>query len=178
MKKRAMQIRYPLLLLSCLLSAHPLLLALSDDSRKAIEIVSDRAEFDDKNSSAHYFGNVVVTQGSLRIEAAELTLKGDKGGVTEVVASGTPARFHQLLDGEEQVPMEGEATSVSYHAKTRLLELKGAAKLRQGERLFFGERIEYQLEKRLVRAFGNSEAVGDGKRVRLILPAPKSDSAP
>ncbi len=117
-------------------------------------------------------------QPPLRIEAAELTLKGDNGGVTEVVASGTPARFHQLLDGEEQVPMEGEATSVSYHAKTRLLELKGAAKLRQGERLFFGERIEYQLEKRLVRAFGNSEAAGDGKRVRLILPAPKNDSAP
>lgn len=152
--------------------------ALSGDSRQPIEIVSDRAEFDDNNASAHYIGNVVVTQGSLRIEANDLLLISDKGSVTEVRASGSPARFHQQLDGQEPLMMEGEASSVSYHAKSRQLELKGAARLRQGERLFYGERIEYQLEKRLVRAFGDSEAKGDGKRVRLILPPPKDETAP
>jgi lipopolysaccharide export system protein LptA len=57
-------------------------------------------------------------------------------------------------------------------------ELKGTAKLRQGERFFYGERIEYQLEKRLMRAFGGSEAKGEGKRVRLILPPPKDEATP
>lgn len=177
MKKRLLPLR-PLLLLSLLPWLPGMTWALSSDSRQPIEIVSDRAEFDDNNASAHYYGNVVVTQGSLRIEANDLLLISDKGSVTEVRASGSPARFHQQLDGQEPLMMEGEAASVSYLAKSRQLELKGAARLRQGERFFYGERIEYQLEKRLVRAFGDSEAKGDGKRVRLILPPPKDEQMP
>lgn len=177
MKKSLLSLRR-LLLLSLLPWLPSTLLALSGDSRQPIEIVSDRAEFDDNSASAHYIGNVVVTQGSLRIEADDLLLISDKGSVTEVKASGSPARFHQQLDGQEPLMMEGEAASVSYHAKSRRLELKGTAKLRQGERFFYGDRIEYQLEKRLMRAFGGSEAKGEGKRVRLILPPPKDEATP
>ena len=52
--------------------------ALSTDKDKPIELEADSANLDDKKGISIYRGNVILTQGSTKLNASELTLYHDK----------------------------------------------------------------------------------------------------
>ena len=78
-------------------------LALSSDRHQSIIIHSDSAERDETKGTTTYSGNVVMQQGSMRIEADEVVIVNDKSKVTQIVATGKPARYQQQ---PEQVSVE------------------------------------------------------------------------
>ena len=72
---------------------------LSTDSEQNIEIEADAAEMDDVKNITTYRGNVIVTQGSIRMTGHTMTVYfDDNRDMMLVIMDGTPAKYRQLPD--------------------------------------------------------------------------------
>ena len=75
---------------------------LSNDSEQNIEIEADKAEMDDANKTTVYRGNVIVTQGSIKMTGHTMTVHFDKNNDMKlVILNGSPATYRQLPDNSE-----------------------------------------------------------------------------
>ena len=84
-------------------------LAEQGDRDKPIQIEADRASLDQLKGVTVYEGNVVVTQGTILLRAAQVTVTQDKNGGGDVaVARGNPATFRQKRDRVDEF-VEAEA---------------------------------------------------------------------
>lgn len=163
------------------LLAPPLAHALSSDSEQAIEIEADFAELDEKEGKTFYSGNVVVTQGSIRMTGDRLRVHLDDDNVLEeAFLEGRPASFQQRPDDAEN-DIVGRALTIEYHAMKDLLYLIENAHVTRGEESFEGYRIDYDTERSIItarsaEASGVEAAPGSEQpagRVRIVLPPRK-----
>ncbi|HUH38629.1 MAG TPA: lipopolysaccharide transport periplasmic protein LptA [Spongiibacteraceae bacterium] len=138
-------------------------LALPADSEQPIEVDADRAVR--KAELVTYLGNVVINQGSLRIQADKVVVTSQGKQVQRIVASGSPAQFQQQPE-PEQPPVHAAAQTIDYNLSDTLIVLTNQASVRQEGSEVQGQRIEYQLETQTVRA--DSSGQGDD-RVRMVL---------
>lgn len=155
-------------------------LALSSDSQQPIEIEADFAELDDQEGRTIYVGNVIVTQGSIRMTGDKLKVLFDETKELEHVhMEGRPAYFKQTPDGGKE-DVEGEGLIIEYLAKQSLLHLIQKAKLKQGDRLFTGDRINYDTAASVITARGQPKQDKDSgdkpkrSRVKVIIPPKKT----
>tara|TARA_Y100001970_G_scaffold25006_1_gene29837 strand:+ start:2285 stop:2863 length:579 start_codon:yes stop_codon:yes gene_type:complete len=159
-----------------------LVYALPSDMDQPIEIEANFAELDDDKGVTIYLGDVVVTQGSIRMtgDSLKVLLEEDRQ-IKEAFLEGTPATFRQTPKiGEEDV--EGEAKIIEYYKDKQMVYLIEAAKVTQGKRLTQGHRMNYDIERSIVTV--RSSRAGSvrkdeidkkkAQRVKIILP-PKED---
>mgnify|MGYP002620801116 CR=1 FL=1 len=146
--------------------------AMEPAAKEPIYIESDSLKIDDTKGVSIYEGSVVFRQGPDTLRADRLVIhSSERKEVDKIVATGAPARFDHEAVGPDEEDSWGEAETIEYHAGESLLVLNGSARFRQGENQFSGNRIEYESDKRLVRA-GKSVA-GEG-RVQIVI-HPRSD---
>ncbi len=153
--------------------------ALATDSQQPIEIEADFAELDDQEGKTIYVGNVVVTQGSIRMTGDKLKVNfSEDRDLEDVYLEGRPAYFKQTPDNGEDV--EGEALLIEYHQLKSLLHLISKARLTQGARLFEGDRINYDTAKSVITARAvpkarqqTTDKTKQTGRVRVIIPPKK-----
>ena len=128
--------------------------ALSTDKNQPIEIQADSAELDDKKGVTVYHGNVVVTQGSIRMTGDTMTVHYTKDQDLEtVIMEGHPATYRQLPDKSE-VYDEAEALRMEYYGLKNLIVLIDNAQVKQEEFRFSGNRIEYDTKLSQIKARG------------------------
>ncbi len=157
---------------------------LSSDPDQPIEIEADFAELDDQEGRTTYTGNVIVTQGSIRMTGDKMRANfSPERELIDVYVEGRPAFFKQTPDGGKD-DIEGEALEIEYHAQKNLLYLIRQARLTQGERLFKGYRINYDTEKSIITgratprdSGGETAAKEPPSRVKVIIP-PRNKTAP
>lgn len=126
--------------------------ALSSDKDQPIEIAADSAELDDKKGLTVYEGNVVVTQGSIRMRGDKMTVLYNKDNTLDtVVLNGRPATYRQLPDKSE-IYDEAEALQMEFYEAKNLIVLIDNAKVKQQEVTFSGDRIEYDTELSKIKA--------------------------
>ena len=152
---------------------------LATDSQQPIEIEADFAELDDQEGRTIYVGNVIVTQGSIKMTGDKLKVLFDVNKDLEHLhMEGRPAYFKQTPDGGKE-DIEGEGLIIEYHAKVSMLHLIQKAKLVQGDRIFTGDRINYDSEKSVITGRGQTKTAKDEKdppkrgRVKVISPPKK-----
>ncbi|HSG87717.1 MAG TPA: lipopolysaccharide transport periplasmic protein LptA [Pseudomonadales bacterium] len=137
-------------------SAH----GLPDDQDQPIKIAADRAEIDDANGTATYFGDVRLEQGTMRVTAATLTIETEQESVTRITAEGAPdgepAHYQQQPTADEELVL-ADARTIVYHTTDARIELEGDASLRQAEDRFEGDRISYDVRARKVAATSERE---------------------
>lgn len=157
--------------------------ALSTDVEQPIEIEADFAELDDAAGRTTYTGNVVVTQGTMRMTGDKLIANFDENRqLVDVYLEGTPAYFKQTPDGGKQ-DIEGEGLQIEYHQAKSLLYLIDKARLTQGDRLFEGYRINYDTKRSIITGRGAANAPRSKDpaqkpgRVKVVIP-PKKKAAP
>ncbi len=159
-----------------LLTATTNVSALPSDREQPIHITADTAEVDDKTGSSVYRGKVKMVQGSINLKGDQITIFSNANGVTHLVAIGTPAHFQQR-------PEKGKAlthaygNTIEYFVVDERMKLKKEAKLEQESNIFTGERIDYDMKKRLVNAYGGSQTntTTETPRVNMIIQPAKSD---
>lgn len=180
-----------LILLAALLAATPTAMALDSDRQQPLKIVADAALLDDKAGTATYTGNVVLTQGTLKINAEKLHIRTDQGKVDKVSAEGDPANFSQV-PASDQAAVVATARNIEYRVREQTLILKRSASIVQKENVFKGEEIVYEIQSQRLKAVGQSSQTPKGEegkgRVEMILPsaaeiapetvAPASTSSP
>lgn len=160
-------IALPLCLLCAGLSGQAI--ALSSDRDQPMYVEADRADIDEKRGVSVYRGNVKITQGTLVLTAAELTVHSKDGDVVKAIAVGQPATYRQRPDGKEQ-DIEAEALRMEYFATEEKIILIDKAEVRQAGDTFRSDRINYDIAKDVV----NAGAGSPGDRVRItIQPKPQ-----
>jgi lipopolysaccharide export system protein LptA len=139
---------------------------LESDSRKPIQIDADSAAMDDGEKRVTYRGNVILTQGTMRLDADMLTIQqektGNKGDI--LFANGRPAKFRQEVEGKPGAFVLGRGNRIEYYSKSALLHLIGNASLTQDGNTIKSDRITYNRNKSLIQ--GGSAAKGK-KRVHF-----------
>lgn len=153
--------------------------ALESDSAQEITIQSDRAEFDRKAGTATYSGNVILQQGTLRIDAEQITLfSDDRQKLTRSVASGSPALFQQQMEADKGLT-KAKGNKIVYHPSARTITLNESASLEQEGNFFSGDRILYDIASDSVSAKGTSQkADPSGGRVQMIIQPARAEDTP
>lgn len=144
-------------------------LALKDDEKQPMLIEADKVELDEAKSTSVYIGNVQVDQGTMRLLADLVTVhhRPDRR-IQTIVAQGAPAKYKQLLDGD-QGEMQAFAKRMDFDTDKNELVLTGDALLIQGKDRLASERIVYDRGKARMQAGGTG-------RVKITLtPQAKED---
>lgn len=167
------------LLLATLLAAlAPAALAEKADREKEIQVLADRLSADDTRREAVYEGNVVVTQGTLRVAAARIVVREDAEGYRSFVATGSPVTFRQKRDkGDDWV--EGEAQRAEFDDRTDLLKLLTQARLKSAQGEITGEFISYDRGRDFFQVTGGAPgaAPSPSSRVKATIVPPKKNAA-
>jgi lipopolysaccharide export system protein LptA len=152
-----------------LLSGAPAVLqALPDDRDQPIYISSDRAERDERKGTTVYTGDVEIDQGSLHISASSVTIRESGDAVSEILATGDPAKMRQK-PAEDREPVYAKARSIQYDVTGEVLTLVDDASVTQEGTTVTGDRIVYYIEEQRVKASGGGNAAGK-ERVKVVIP--------
>lgn len=133
-----------------------------EDFNQQITVDADRQQVNLKENRVTFFDNVVLTQGSMKLNADSLSVfSGDVKGKEIMVATGKPAKFSQKMKDGKIV--HGEAIEVRYELEKRVLTLTGNAKLQQNSNIITGKTISYNIKSKEMNAVGDKS-----KRVKTI----------
>ena len=142
-------------------------LALPDDRIQTITIESNSAERDQKTGLTQYQGNVVINQGSLVIEADQVTVYYKDNKVSRIVCLGLPASYQQQAAADGGLII-AKAETIVYLLAQDEINLKSNAVLSRNGTLIKGDSINYDLENETWKAKGNQR--GEQKRIQLVIP--------
>ncbi|MCB1948273.1 lipopolysaccharide transport periplasmic protein LptA [Nitrosomonas sp.] len=157
------------------------------DRDKPIHLEADRATVEDINRKdstrvSVFTGNVILTQGTLRISADKVVIKEDTNGFRHATATGNLVSFRQKQDGIDEY-VEGWSQRVEYDNRTDKIELFKQARLKRGEDEVNGDYISYNMNSEFFQVIGNyarneetSTNTDANNRVRIII-QPKNKSA-
>lgn len=158
--------------LLCGLAAAVQTSALPSDQKQPVTLEADRATFNERTGVTTYSGSVVISQGSIRIEADSLVVNLDSNrSIRDATAQGRPARFQQQIAADKGIA-RGEGQKILYNAQTGILTLSGRALLTQDGASFRGETLRYSMNQGDIEATGSSS-----QRVKLVIP-PSSTQTP
>jgi lipopolysaccharide export system protein LptA len=147
------------------------------DRSQPLTIEADKSSTVDLAKQVVVFtGNVVITQGSMRIQADRVEVRESPEGWRSALATGTPAKFRQKRDGVDET-IEGQAARIEYEGRIDTVRLSGGAVLRRLRGTtptdeVSGELITYDNANEL---FSASAGGADG-RVRAVLTPQGNDA--
>ena len=148
--------------------------ALSGDRDQPMNLEADSASIDESTGVSLYEGNVVITQGSLKLWADRLWIHRREGKTEKLISEGSPTRFLQLTDEGEEI--KGRALRAEFYIDRDELLLIEEALLEQGADQFQSDRIVYNRATSQVKAGTSAEGK---QRVRVIIePRKDAESAP
>lgn len=127
-------------------------------------------------SESKLVGNVLITQGTLRIAAGSATISRADGEIRRVVLEGQPASMQQ--DNDAGVTMKATAHKIDYDVTGESVVLTGNVAVDQGADTLRGERITYDLKNGRLNASGTG--TGPSGRIRMTIqprPAKPTESA-
>lgn len=152
------------------------------DRKKPVHLEADRATVEDVNRKESsrisiFTGNVILTQGTMRIHANKLVMKEDLDGFKHATATGDLVSFRQKRDGLDEY-VEGWSQRVEYDSKTDKIELFRQARLKRGVDEVQGDYISYDMNTEFFKVIGSKDRgveTGPDKRVRITI-QPKNKS--
>ena len=151
------------------------------DRDKPITITAQRSSEDNKKREAVFEGNVLLTQGSLRIEANRLVVRRDQDGFDHATATGEPARFRQKQDGIDEL-IEGHAQRIEYDGKEEIVQFFDKAQVKRGQSEVNGNYIQYNSQTEIFQASNPGQkqpaAGNDSGQVRVVIQPKPRNAAP
>lgn len=150
--------------------------ALESDRRQPVQLDADRAEMNNATGVGIYTGNVVLTQGTMKITADRMTVHTTpEGQVRRIIAEGKQATFRQLPEGQSEY-VHARAPRMEYRMQEPAsVDLTGGAVLTQGKNEFAGQVIHYDVSQDVVTAHGGQQ---EQERIRItFFPGEKDGKA-
>ncbi|APG20131.1 lipopolysaccharide ABC transporter substrate-binding protein LptA [Kosakonia radicincitans DSM 16656] len=164
MKFKTNKLSLNLVLASTLFAAALPAFAVTGDTEQPIHIDSDQQSLDMQGNIVTFTGNVVVTQGTIKINADKVvvTRPGGQQGKEIIDGYGNPATFYQMQDNGK--PVKGHALQMHYELEKDFVVLTGKAYLEQLDSNITGDKITYLVKEQKMQAFSDK-----GKRVTTVL---------
>jgi len=140
--------------------------ALDADRDQPINIEADRLEIREQDNISIYEGNVVLIQGSLRINSDRLVIHFNEANeLTLMEMTGKPAKFQQL-DNEQKL-IRGEAEQIDYSEIDSMLILRQLAFLDHAGDIINSDLIRLNTATNAIEAGG---AQSPGRTTLVIKP--------
>jgi len=150
------------------------------DREKPINLEADRVTIDDAKQTAHFEGNVLLTQGTLQIRGERMEVRQDQEGFKYGVTWGNLAYFRQKRDGYDEY-IEGWAERIEYDGRAETMQMFNRAQMKRSQDEVRGNYISYDARTEFFQVTGGGDkSAGAGKpgaRVRAVL-QPKSKEKP
>ncbi|MDE2259475.1 MAG: lipopolysaccharide transport periplasmic protein LptA [Betaproteobacteria bacterium] len=147
------------------------------DREKPVNIEADRMNADDNKKSTHFEGRVVLTQGTIRLTADNMTVREDADGFKYASAYGNPVTFRQKREGVNEW-VDGMAQHIEYNGKLDRIELFDKAVVHRDKDEIRGNYLSYDTKSEFLQARGAGNADGGQStpngRVHVTL-QPKND---
>jgi lipopolysaccharide export system protein LptA len=142
--------------------------ALPTDRNQPIRVQADSAELDDKQNVAVYRGDVVITQGTMKITGNTVTITQDNNGNIKVAtAVGNPAHYEQKPSADKDT-VKAYGLTIQYFAEENRIVLIDQARVDQQGNTFQGEKIVYDTQRQVVNA-------GRANGNKITTPRPRID---
>ncbi|CDI01327.1 MAG: lipopolysaccharide transport periplasmic protein LptA [Candidatus Competibacter denitrificans] len=147
--------------------------ALPEDRTQPIHLEASRGQLDQKTGISVYEGNVTISQGSMRLVADTATIYVKDNNFQRMDAIGGPAslRYKPAADKPE---IQGTSKRVEYDVLGGKVVMIGTVRVVQGQDVFNGERLEYDLKDDVIRAKG----AGENGRIQFTIQPKSQDAAP
>ena len=144
------------------------------DREKEIVVGADRLLADDANRTSTFEGSVIVTQGTMRMTAAKVTVKEDAQRHKFYVANGTPVTFRQKRDKVDEW-VEGFAERAEFDDRNDVLKLYSNARVKSNQNEITGDFISYDMKREVAEVSGAPPGTTPpaNSRVKVIILPPK-----
>lgn len=142
-------------------------LALPSDRNATITVEADRAQINEKTGITDYQGSVIIKQGTMLIEAEQVTIHSTDGQANKIICIGEPAHYQQQPNPEDGL-VNAYANTIKYFLDTENITLIKNASLEQQGSTLKGDHINYDLKAELVEARGSNNSQ---ERVHMVIPA-------
>ena len=152
------------LIAAALLAAGGLAHARSSDRNKPMEIEASRSDCGlGSDASCTLTGNVIITQGTLRVVAAKAVVQQNDGDPSRALLSGGVSLRQELDDGGM---IDAKSANVDYNLRNEVVIFTGNVEITQARGTLTGERVVYNMKT------GQLDSGGEGNgRVKMrILP--------
>ena len=149
------------------------------DREKEIVVGADKLVADDANRTSTFEGNVIVTQGTMRMTAAKVTVKEDADRHKFYVASGAPVTFRQKRDKVDEW-VEGFAERAEFDDRNDVLKLYSRARVKSNQNEITGDFISYDMKREVAEVSGappGKQAPTESRVKVIILPPRKGADA-
>ncbi|MCP1289470.1 MULTISPECIES: lipopolysaccharide transport periplasmic protein LptA [unclassified Chromobacterium] len=167
-----------LLLAGLALAAASVAHAEQADRTKPMEITSDNGcTMDQIKGVSTCEGNVVIIQGTLRLNADKVVATQDKQGNQTLVATGRIVTFRQKMDGKNEW-VEGQSSRLDYSSAANLAVLTGNARVKREGDLVVGNVITYNTQNETYQVTGGTATGPNKGRVTVILQPKNTASQP
>jgi len=144
------------------------------DREKEIVVGADHSTADDANRTIVFDGNVVVTQGTMRMTAVKVTVKEDAERHKVYVANGAPVTFRQKRDKVDEW-VEGFAERAEFDDRNDVLKLFNRARVKSNQNEITGDFISYDMKREVADVSGAPPGTTPpaSSRVKMIIVPPK-----
>ena len=158
--------------LAIVMATTSLCLAKSSDRNQPMDINSDRSDCSlNDNEQCKFIGNVVITQGTLRIESNNAVIHRKNGEPSHASLTGSPVKLTQKLDNGST--FNANAITLDYNLVNETVILTGNVSVDQpGRGSMVSQKIIYDLKTGRVESGGPNSG-----RVSLRM-LPKSAESP
>jgi len=147
--------------------------ALPEDRDLPMRITADKAERDDISGVTIYTGNVVLIQGTLKLESEKLTIYHAEEEPSEIIAEGNPAKMEQRPEVDKAI-MYARAQVITYYKSEERVHLQTDGFVEQDGLVVEGDSIDHFIEKQLTKAI--SDPNRKDKRVVVVIPPNELES--
>jgi lipopolysaccharide export system protein LptA len=147
--------------------------ALPEDRDLPMRITADKAERDDISGVTIYTGNVVLVQGTLKLESEKLTIYHTEEEPREIIAEGNPARMEQRPEVDKAI-MYAKARVITYYKAEERVHLQTDGYVEQDGLVVTGDSIDHFIEKQLTKAI--SDPNSKDTRVVVVIPPNELES--
>lgn len=130
--------------------------ALKSDSEQPAFVDAEEVDMDFKTGKRIYRGNVLVRQGTLRIEADQITTTHKDGVLQIAVAIGKPAIFRQRPDGKDH-DVVGKGLRIELDHPNEIITLHKNARVEQNQDSIAGETIVYNMSTDQLKVRGGTK---------------------
>ena len=144
--------------------------ALPNDQDQPIRVQADDAQLDDKQGIATYTGNVIITQGSMKVTGNKVTMTRTPAGDIDVVTSvGNLAYFEQQQSAAKPDKMKGWAVTIQYQAQKDTVILTDRAKVENEGNTTEGEKIVYNTKTQVATAGRGGNVTAPRQRIDMVI---------
>ena len=134
--------------------------AAAQEDDQTLEVEADSVTFNEKTGVSVYRGDVKIVRGEITLRGDVIEVLTKDGAISKLVSTAKPSR---LVRNDPERTLHAEALRIEYRAAQDIMDLRGAARIRDNWKSLRGDHIIYDVRKKIVKA------TKEKNRVKLTL---------